>query len=156
VGGSVTSWITAALRGAREPMSWLPALQRLVSLESGGNPRAVNPVAVMGEHATRLWQMLASTFYAYGGPGSVFNPITEGIAALRYIAARYGSPYNIPGLFSGSYQGYAAGGLITEPIFGVGRSGRFYGFGERGTERVTPVSQGRSGASHFALTEHGD
>lgn len=45
---------------------------------------------------------------------------------------------------SGS-QGYANGGLITEPIFGVGRSGQTYTFGERGQETVTP---GRGGTNY--------
>ncbi|MBC8430249.1 MAG: hypothetical protein H8D92_02500, partial [Pelagibacteraceae bacterium] len=45
---------------------------------------------------------------------------------------------------SGS-QGYANGGLITEPIFGIGRSGQTYTFGERGQETVTP---GRGGTNY--------
>jgi len=32
----------------------------------------------------------------------------------------------------------AGGGIIGEPVFGVGRSGRSYSFGERGPETVTP------------------
>jgi hypothetical protein len=111
-GGTVTSWITSALRIAGKPMAWLPALQRLVSLESGGNPRAVNPIAVLGQHATGLWQMLPSTAAAEGYFGSLFNPILEGVAALRYISSRYGSPYNIPGLFTGGYRGYDRGGWL--------------------------------------------
>jgi hypothetical protein len=128
VGGGVTSWITAALRMAHEPLSWLPALQRLVSMESGGNPNAVNPVQVLGQHASGLWQMLPSTFAAYGGVGSLFNPIVEGVAALRYIAATYGSPYGIPGLFGGGYQGYAYGTSSARPGWAV--------VGERGPEVV--------------------
>lgn len=41
-------------------------------------------------------------------------------------------------------KGYANGGLITEPIFGVGRSGQTYTFGERGQETVTPGKGGTS------------
>lgn len=38
---------------------------------------------------------------------------------------------------------YAEGGLLTEPVLGVGlRSGAGYAFGERGPEMVTPVGQG--------------
>ena len=158
IGGSVNSWIIAALHAAGKPMSWLPALQRLVSLESGGNPRAVNPISVLGQHASGLWQMLPSTFYSYGGRGSLFNPVLEGIAALRYISARYGSPFNIPGLFSGGYRGYATGGIITEPILGMGlRSGTTYGFGEHGIhERVTPLGAGGAGGGNVYITVTGD
>ncbi len=49
--GTVTSWIVTAMRATGAPMSWLGALERLVSLESGGNPLAVNPTAVGGQHA---------------------------------------------------------------------------------------------------------
>jgi len=43
-------------------------------------------------------------------------------------------------------KGYAHGGLITEPIFGVGRSGQTYTFGERGQETVTP---GKGGTNYI-------
>jgi hypothetical protein len=146
LGGSVTSWIVEALKLSGKPMSWLPALSRLVSLESGGNPRAVDPISVLGQHASGLWQMLPSTFYGYGGRGSLFNPITEGVAALRYIASRYGSPFSIPGLFGGGYRGYAKGGWITEPVIGMGvHSGIKYAFGENAPavpEYVGPAGHG--------------
>ena len=32
----------------------------------------------------------------------------------------------------------ANGGIINEPIFGIGASGKRYSFGERGAETVTP------------------
>lgn len=156
VGGSVVSWITAAMRSAHAPASWLPALERLVSLESGGNPRAVNPTAIAGgQHATGLWQMLPSTYasYAWGlPPGDLFNPIVEGIAALRYIMSNYGSPFNIPGLMSGNYHGYWGGGWIHEPVLGIGtHSGSMYGIAEHGPEYV---SHGGGGNTYiFALDE---
>lgn len=34
--------------------------------------------------------------------------------------------------------GMANGGIINEPIFGIGASGKRYSFGERGAETVTP------------------
>ena len=152
IGGSVNGWIMQSLK----LLSWLPALQRLVSLESGGNPRAVDPISVGGQHAEGLWQMLPSTFAGEGGRGSLFNPVVEGIAALRYISSRYGSPFNIPGLFSGGYQGYASGGIISEPIFGMGLSGKAYTFGEGGIhERVTPLGGGGGGGNIY-VTVAGD
>ena len=33
------------------------------------------------------------------------------------------------------------GGLIEEPILGIGRSGRRYMFGEAGTEMITPMNE---------------
>ncbi len=43
-------------------------------------------------------------------------------------------------------QGYASGGIISEPIFGMGlRTGRGYSFGESGPEAVTPLAGSRGG-----------
>jgi hypothetical protein len=61
-------------------------------------------------------------------------------AALNYAAHNRGFGPG-PGQI-GSGHGYALGGVITEPIWGVGRSGRRYTFGERGPETVTPGTGG--------------
>jgi len=45
---------------------------------------------------------------------------------------------------------YRNGGWINEPIMGVGRSGRLYGFGEAGRELVTPAN--RVGAGNTYIT----
>jgi len=42
-------------------------------------------------------------------------------------------------------KGLAEGGRITEPIFGIGRSGQAYAFGERGSETVIPDGKGAFG-----------
>jgi hypothetical protein len=137
VGGNVAGWIRTALRLTHAPMAWLGILERLVSLESGGNPRAVDPISVGGQHASGLFQTLGSTFAAYGLGGSMFNPIADAIAGIRYIMSRYGTPFAIPGLLSGAYHGYANGGWINEPVFGMGlRSGDAYSFAERAPEYV--------------------
>jgi len=41
----------------------------------------------------------------------------------------------------------AHGGMITEKILGIGRSGRRYMFGEAGAEMVTPLDQMGGGTS---------
>jgi SLT domain-containing protein len=118
-GGAATSeqvktWILEALAIDGKPSSWLPAMEVLVSKESGGNPTIVNPTAVDGEHATGIAQMLPSTFasWALPGYGNILNPVDNLISSMRYITAEYGSPYNIPGLLGGDYQGYAEGGPV--------------------------------------------
>jgi acetolactate synthase small subunit len=147
VSGNVTQWIMAALQLARAPISWLGILSTLVSKESGGNPNAVDPISVDGEHAEGLWQMLPTTFLYYGGRGSIFNPITEGVAALSYIRSRYGTPYAIPGLASGHYGGYAGGGTI--PMGGtgiVGEQGMEYATVTPAGTQITPMSHTSGGA----------
>ncbi|MGG4042127.1 transglycosylase SLT domain-containing protein [Bacillus smithii] len=110
-GGNVTAWLTAALGLTGTPLSWLPGLKKLVQAESGGNPRAINRIPVLGQHATGLLQMLPSTFRAYmlKGHGNIFNPIDNAAAAIRYIKSRYGSVYNTPLFKGGPYKGYAKG-----------------------------------------------
>lgn len=111
---NVAGWLDAALAMTGKPLSWLDPLEILVNKESGGNPTAVDPISVDGEHATGLAQMLPSTFAAYELPGfsSILNPLDNAIAAVRYISAEYGSPMNIPGLSGGSYVGYDQGGIL--------------------------------------------
>lgn len=95
-------------------ISWYRALQWMVMAESGGNPKAFNPTRVWYstkwgyQNAQGLMQLMPPTFEAYkaAGHGDIWNPLDNMIAAIRYIKARYGSPYNIPGIFTSSYRGY--------------------------------------------------
>jgi SLT domain-containing protein len=139
-GGDTSAWLSAALAATGAPPSWLPGLLRLVEAESGGNPRAVNPVAVGGEHATGLLQMLPSTFRAYAlpGMGDIYNPVHNAAAAIRYIQARYGSIYNTPLFKRGPYKGYATGGIITHRHLAE--------VGEDGPEAIIPLSGHRERA----------
>lgn len=53
--------------------------------------------------------MLPETFarYALAGHDNIWNPVDNAIAAIRYIQAAYGSPWNIPGIQQEStYRGY--------------------------------------------------
>lgn len=116
VGGNVGQWITAALALTGTPVSWLAGMETLVSKESGGNPRAVNPVTAgtSGEHAEGIAQTIPTTFQAYALPGlwDIFNPVDDLVASIRYIKANYGTVYNIPGILGGAYGGYASGGQV--------------------------------------------
>ncbi|WP_041939178.1 MULTISPECIES: phage tail tape measure protein [Frankia] len=110
----LTALITQSLAINGLPASWAPDMARLVQLESGGNARAVNPTAVLGQHATGLVQMLPSTFRAHmlSGFGDIFNPLDNLISSERYIKDTYGSPDRIKNLYSGSYLGYDSGGIL--------------------------------------------
>jgi hypothetical protein len=46
------------------------------------------------------------------------------------------------GTRGGGHQSNFAGGIIREPIFGVGKSGKTYSFGERGAEQISPIGSG--------------
>jgi SLT domain-containing protein len=46
-------------------------------------------------------------------PGGIFNWLSEGVAAIRYIESQYGSPANIIGIGRpGTYRGYDSGGWL--------------------------------------------
>ena len=138
-------------------------LMWMVQRESGGVPTATNPTGVNYgggygvEHAQGLLQLMPTTFNSYGGAayGGITDPVANAISAVNYIMSRYGSPQNIPGVGTGAYKGYATGGIIDEPIFGVGASGRHYRFGESGAEAVVPLGAGGGsggGTRQLALT----
>jgi len=142
VSGTVGQWIRMALSMAGAPLSWAAWMGTLVSKESGGNPRAVNPqtAGMSGEHAEGIAQTIPSTFAAFAlpGHGNIWNPVDDLIASVRYIRATYGSPASIPGLGApGNYVGYDGGGPIPEPVFGIGPSGTFYQF--HANEDVLPA-----------------
>ena len=115
-----------------------------MNTESGGNPTAINLTdsnAQAGHPSQGLMQVIPGTFAAYGGPfvsRGITDPLANIYAAVAYAVARYGS--NIANVL-GHGHGYAAGGMITEPVTGVGhRSGQPYYFGERGPEWVSPLT----------------
>ncbi len=107
--GQVRVELTDAARLTGVGSSWVPWLELIANYESSGNPSAVSPVAVDGEHATGLMQMLPATFQRYALPGytDIWNPTDNAAAAIRYIQADYGAPWKIPGISSQStYRGY--------------------------------------------------
>jgi TP901 family phage tail tape measure protein len=161
--GSLASWIAAALKATKTSSSWTSGLNTLIMRESGGNPRAQNnwdSNAKKGQASRGLMQTIPSTFSAYrlkSLPNNIFHPVANIAAGIRYIKDRYGSIFNVQqanpnmppkGYSSGGLVGHIAmarGGTIREPIFGVGRSGRTYSFGELGPERVSPMGRYASG-----------
>jgi SLT domain-containing protein len=86
-------------------------------------------------------QTIGSTFNAYAGrfrSRGIYDPLANIYAGLNYAIHRYGSGWTS---VLGHGHGYAGGGIIEEPIFGIGRSGRKYSFGEKGKETVVPGSK---------------
>ena len=91
------------------PQSWLSGLEIIVGHEdASGNPYAVDPILVDGEHASGLMQMLPSTFWGdhVAGYNDIWNPLDNAVAAIRHIESAWGNPDHIPGVVSGTYAGY--------------------------------------------------
>lgn len=85
-----------------------------------------------------------------GGPDYMTNPDTQIRWGLTYIRGAYGSPRSAYSKWlNRTPHWYAGGGVLTEPIMGMGlRTGRKYGFAERGMEHLRPGSGTGSGATH--------
>lgn len=98
-GGNPRAWVTEALDITNSPLSWRRPLMELMRRESGGDPNAYNDTPVAsGEHAQGLFQTIPSTFEAHDLPrlGGINDPVSNAVAAIRYIIGRYGSPFNLP------------------------------------------------------------
>ena len=97
-----------AMRITHAPRSWLGPLLWIAWRESRDNPRAVAYESTAMGYAQGLMQMVPTTFAAYAlpGMGNVWSPLDNAVASIRYIADRYGTPTNIPGIESSNYSGY--------------------------------------------------
>lgn len=114
LGGAVADWVREAMRITGVPESWFGPLMSRVRLESGGNPRAINlwdSNAKKGIPSKGLFQTIDPTFNHYALPGmhDIWNPVHNGVAAIRYMIARYGSIFNI-----NPRTGYGEGGVVHE------------------------------------------
>lgn len=107
-GAEAARVIRLALRITHEPRSWIHSLEWLAFRESTNNPSAVAYEGVGNETAQGLFQVLPTTFMAHALPHmrSIWNPVDNTVAAIRYIAGRYGTPQAIPGLGTTNYAGY--------------------------------------------------
>lgn len=163
----ITSWIRAAMKATGiGDESWLPALLWMVAHESSppGNVYShgkdpADPAGSPASDPVGLMQVKEYNFPAGMSEAQMMDPVTNISAGLRRIASAWKSPFNIPGVLgSGNYLGYAAGGIISEPVIGVGVvSGRSYAFGEQGDEAVIPLSEGygTSGAGLNVVVANG-
>lgn len=163
IGGNVVQWLLQAIADTGVPQSWLTGLEIIAQHESGGNPNAVNRWDsnwLAGHPSMGLMQMIMSTFMANALPGmaQIFNPIDNAAAAIRYIERRYGNINNVPGVHAVEmgrpYVGYALGGWINEPIYGVGKSGTRYQFGEKGPEFVSPAGKHTTDGKTYHFENH--
>ena len=116
----------------------------LVRRESSWNPTAQNPTST----AYGLGQFLDSTWATVGGR-KTSDPRLQLQYMMRYIAQRYGDPSAALGFHNrnnwynsgGRVRAYAKGGMITEPIMGVGmNTGGLFSFGEQGNEAIIPAA----------------
>lgn len=108
-----------------------------------------------GYNNTNVANVVKSRYRIQFGDGTTHEQVMDPLS-YAHIMKMYsgGQPYR--GKTMLSVQKMAAGGLITEPIFGIGqRSGQGYLMGEAGPERVTQgtgVAKQASGGNTFNIT----
>lgn len=139
VSGSAQKYAASLLPSFGWGQGHWAALRQLWQNESGWNPLAHNPSS--GAHG--IPQSLPASKMSSEGADYYTNPRTQIRWGLKYIKDRYGSPMNAWSFWnSQNPHWYGHGGWINEPIMGHGmRTGKTYGFGERGRELVVPEGQ---------------
>jgi hypothetical protein len=135
-GAGVSQWgglMMAVLKHFGIPQLYGTFMTQMAT-ESGGNPRAINlwdSNAKAGIPSQGLMQVIPPTFAAYAGPyrsRGILDPLANIYAAVAYAISRYGASI---GAVLGHGHGYAAGGILREPVAGIGlHSGDPYSFGE--------------------------
>lgn len=98
-GGDLGSWIMQAINATGAGVENFQHLYQLAMNESSGNPNAINnwdSNAMAGIPSMGLMQTIQSTFDAYSQGGSIWDPVSNAIAAINYMIDRYGSIGNTP------------------------------------------------------------
>ena len=91
---------------------------------------------------SKIWTGLTSIASSIGDVfGGVISAILDAIESIL--------PFGLSHVFQAwrADIGFAEGGVINEPIIGVGKSGTTYSFGENGSETVIPSGGGGSGVT---------
>lgn len=119
-GSSVTRWkpyVIKALKanGFKATASQIAAWMRVISRESGGNPKAINnwdSNARAGHPSKGLVQTIEQTFNAYKfkGHDQIYNGFDDLLAGINYMKHVYGKGPSAFARVSGS-KGYANGGF---------------------------------------------
>jgi TP901 family phage tail tape measure protein len=141
-GGSAGTAATGAAqqygKSLMQHYGWGPgqwgSLQALWNGESGWRWDAQNK----SSGAYGIPQALPAAKMASAGADWLTDYKTQIRWGERYIKDVYGTPAAAYSAWLGrSPHWYAKGGVINEPVMGIGKSGRTYGFGEAGSEVVT-------------------
>lgn len=161
--GKVTDWFKGGFGGIGGSgigaIGWMRQMAILrtafpgLPLISGFRPGAITATGNLSYHArgraVDIPPIMAVFEWIRSHFGASSKELIFSRAGNRQI--KNGRPHYYSGItramhFNHIHWAMANGGIINEPIFGVGRSGRTYSFGERGPEMVTP-GRGGSGAT---------
>jgi hypothetical protein len=125
--------------------SELTELQRAVEGWGKDSARAITDFAITGKQSfSDMAQSIIADIIQMVIYQRMIKPIFDGISTAM-------GPSTTPAPASSAYvpgaMGMAKGGIISEPIFGIGKSGQTYAFGEGGIhEAVIPLTNGATSA----------
>lgn len=123
----VAQWVATVLQALAitgQPASYSAYVLHQMQTESSGNPNAINLTdinAQRGIPSKGLMQVIDPTFRAYAMPGlnaNIWDPLSNIVASIRYVLARYGS---IPAGMRG--VAYDLGGVWPDGTAGWNTSG---------------------------------
>ena len=126
-GGGINQWVGTVLQALAmtgQPASYSAYVLNQMRTESSGNPFVINNYdsnAARGTPSKGLMQVIDPTFRAYALPGynsNIYDPLSNIIASIRYVLARYGS---IPAGMRG--VAYDTGGIWPDGTMGWNTSG---------------------------------
>jgi hypothetical protein len=140
--GGLLTQLQAAVKEAWQGGAWTPTLANLINndLANGQIGKALHDVNS---------NLLSVGLKIVGAVASASTPTPSYASSSAYPLSSFVAA-NAPHFDSGGgiivggdgtetrHFAAAAGGIIHEPIFGVGASGRTYSFGENGPETITP------------------
>jgi hypothetical protein len=111
-------------------------------LENAPETRASN--AAMDALSLQIndWTVFMSKHLTKDGLMKVGRYSTEANAGLKegkFSSVDEAMGFFAQSMFKGGINAYAKGGIISEPVVGIGKSGQGYLFGEAGAERVSPI-----------------
>ena len=111
-------------------------------LENAPETRASN--AAMDALSLQIndWTVFMSKHLTKDGLMKVGRYTTEANAGLKegkFSSVDEAMGFFAQSMFKGGINAYAKGGIISEPVVGIGKSGQGYLFGEAGAERVSPI-----------------
>ena len=146
-GGSASGWrnmwniVHRAFPGISLISAFRPGARTVsgnLSYHARGRAIDISPsMAVFNWIASHYGRNTKELIYSPAGPRQIWN----------------GRPHFYTGAvrrmhFNHVHWAMANGGMIPEPVFGVGRSGNTYSFGERGPEMVVPQNRGGLGNTY--------
>jgi hypothetical protein len=151
-GGMSASTIAALWTSLGGPASAAWNMARIAMSESGDVPGVIQKGQPPGLTGYGLFQITPTSGITQGGQfGNLLNASNNIRAAISLYRASGYMPWTSDPVASGlvaSGISYDKGGLISEPVLGVGRSGQLYGFAQNGVPEW--VSPGRGGGDDDA------